>query len=112
MTATTNPKAKEVFLREHFSFHGGYLCYHADATVYESGPCCDCRSSRFVARFKYNKSRKGRFLTFLIKNFTPEEYFERLEKNGESPLEILESKGFDPLSKKQRAELEAQLASL
>ena len=49
--------------------------------------------SKFVARFKHAKSSKNSFLTFLTKNFTVEEYFERLDK-GESPLTILQSKGF------------------
>jgi hypothetical protein len=48
---------------------------------------------KFVARFKYAKGTKASFLTFLTKNFTVEEYFGRLEK-GESPLPILQSKGF------------------
>jgi hypothetical protein len=50
-------------------------------------------TSKFVARFKYVRSAKASFLTFLTKNFTVEEYFGRLEK-GESPLPILQSKGF------------------
>ena len=36
---------------------------------------------------------QGTFITFLIKNFTVEEYFSRM-KAGESPLDILESKGY------------------
>jgi len=50
-------------------------------------------TSKFVARFKYAKGSKASFLTFLTKNFTVEEYFGRLEQ-GESPLPILQSKGF------------------
>ena len=50
-------------------------------------------TTKFVARFKYAKSSKNSFLTFLTKNFTVEDYFGRLEKS-ESPLEILKSKGF------------------
>jgi hypothetical protein len=50
-------------------------------------------TSKFVARFKYAKGTKASFLTFLTKNFTVEEYFSRLEQ-GESPLPILQSKGF------------------
>ena len=48
---------------------------------------------RFVARFKYAKGGKASFLTFLTKNFTVEEYFARLSA-GESPLAILQSKGY------------------
>lgn len=50
-------------------------------------------ASKFVARFKYAKGGKASFLTFLTKNFTVEEYFSRLDK-GESPLPILQSKGY------------------
>jgi hypothetical protein len=50
-------------------------------------------TTKFIARFKYAKGSKASFLTFLTKNFTVEEYFGRLEK-GESPLPILQSKGF------------------
>jgi len=46
---------------------------------------------KFVARFK--RGGKATFLTFLVKNFTVEEYFDRLEA-GETPLKILESKGY------------------
>ena len=46
---------------------------------------------KFVARFK--RGGKATFLTFLVKNFTVEEYFGRLEA-GETPLKILESKGY------------------
>ena len=50
-------------------------------------------TTKFVARFKYAKGSKNTFLTFLTKNFTVEEYFGCLEKS-ESPLEILQSKGY------------------
>jgi hypothetical protein len=46
---------------------------------------------KFVARFK--RGGRGPFLTFLIKNFTVEEYFSRLDA-GEAPLTILQSKGY------------------
>lgn len=48
---------------------------------------------KFVARFKYAKDGMGSFITFLIKNFTVEEYFSRLDA-GEGPLTILQSKGY------------------
>jgi hypothetical protein len=48
-------------------------------------------NGKFVARFK--RGGRGSFLTFLCKNFTVEEYFARLD-NGETPLTILESKGY------------------
>lgn len=50
-------------------------------------------TQRFVARFKYQKSGKASFISCLIKNFTVEEYFSRLEA-GEAPLKIAESKGY------------------
>ena len=47
----------------------------------------------FIARFKYvPKSSATKFMNFLIKNFTCEEYLERADK--EAPLKILESKGY------------------
>ncbi len=48
-------------------------------------------NGKFVARFK--RGHRGSFLTFLCKNFTVEEYFSRLDAD-ESPLLILESKGY------------------
>jgi hypothetical protein len=71
------------FQRELFSFDGMSLYY----------------GNKFVARFKYMKSNMSGFRSFLMKNFDFDEYFGRLADhcggNGkESPLEILESKGF------------------
>lgn len=65
------------FEKTGFDLYGGYLTYNR----------------QFVARFKYQRGGAGSFKTFLIKNFTVEEYFARLEA-GESPLKIVESKGF------------------
>jgi hypothetical protein len=48
---------------------------------------------KFVARFKYQKSAVGSFIKFLREHFTVEEYFDRIEA-GESPLKIVESKGY------------------
>lgn len=55
-------------------------------------PCAWDRR-KFVARFKYAKNGRASFITFLIKNFTVEEYFARLAA-GEAPLAVLESKGY------------------
>jgi len=71
------------FVKSLFSYHGGYLSYHAPGT--ERG--------KFVARFKYRGARKAPFQKFLIANFTVDEYFGRLDA-GETPLGILISKGF------------------
>lgn len=48
-------------------------------------------NGQFVARFK--RGGRGSFLTFLVKNFTVEEYFSRMQ-SGEPPLTILQSKGY------------------
>ena len=77
-----------MFKKEGFDYFGGYLTYEG----------------KFVARFKY-VTYQGSFKNFLIKNFTPEEYFTRY-KEGESPLAILESKGFmTPMAKKACKEI-------
>jgi hypothetical protein len=65
------------FLKSEFHFHGGYLTYQG----------------KFVARFKHVPRNVGGFRSFLTKHFTTEEYFRRLEA-GESPLPILQSKGY------------------
>jgi hypothetical protein len=71
------------FIRENFNFHGGYLTYQEDINV----------RSQFVARFKYTPADRGRFITFLIRNFTVSEYFSALDA-GEAPAHILQSKGY------------------
>ena len=48
---------------------------------------------KFIARFKYRKTEMGPFITFLIRNFTPAEYFARMVAQ-ESPAAILKSKGY------------------
>lgn len=72
------------FKKENFEYSGGYLSYLVDG---------DWGKRTFIARFKYNKGDKAGFQAFLIKNFTVEEYLTRYE-NGESPLPILQSKGY------------------
>jgi len=67
------------FIRENFNYHGGYLTYEG----------------KFIARFKHMKSNKPTFLTFLIKNFTQEEYFDLYNSNM-APAKILETKGYLP----------------
>mgnify|MGYP006282642985 CR=1 FL=1 len=68
-----------------FNYHGGYLTYGQYFTTDE----------KFVARFKYaaQRRRKNAFVKFLVANFTPQEYFSRREA-GETPLDILQSKGY------------------
>ena len=48
-------------------------------------------NGKFVARFK--RGNRGSFLTFLVKNFTVEEYFSYLDADV-APLTILETKGY------------------
>ena len=69
------------FIKENFSYSCGYLTYD------------DGVDRHFIARFKYvPKSSATKFMNFLIKNFTCEEYLERADQ--EAPLEILDSKGY------------------
>jgi hypothetical protein len=95
------------FNKEDFSYHGGYLMYHGDCgkfNEYYAEPCHSTRlgmlKEKFVARFKYSSADKGRFLTFLIKNFTVEEYFSARNakygplNNPHSPATILAAKGY------------------
>ena len=67
------------FVKENFNYHGGYLTYG--------------EKRDFIARFKYQKSDKVGFQSFLIKNFEVEEYLGRLAA-GETPVGVLESKGY------------------
>lgn len=70
-----------------FQFHGGYLTY----------PVND--KQMFIARFKYVKGNRAGFQSFLIKNFTVEEYISaRVDANGKeiAPACILEVKGYIP----------------
>ena len=71
------------FQKELFSYNGGYLMY---GNGYPE-------RAKFVARFKYRGGDRAGFMSFLIKNFSPEEYFARLDAN-ETPVAILESKGY------------------
>lgn len=51
--------------------------------------------NKFVGRFKHGsaKASANHFVKFLVKNFTVEEYFDKLDKNG-APLRVLEEKGY------------------
>ena len=48
---------------------------------------------KFVANFAKRGGGKADFVKFLIKNFTVEEYFDRMAA-GETPLKIAEDKGY------------------
>ena len=67
------------FVKSEFRWDGMNLTYGED--------------HRFVARFKTARSERAGFTSFLIKNFSTEEYFRRLEA-GESPVEILRDRGY------------------
>ena len=99
------------FKREDFNYHGGYLMYSGDAgKCNEYYPNDDSvhptrkgtKKELFVARFKYSGNDKGRFLTFLINNFTPEEFFTAVNSpnpnnpwsNPFSPAPVLAAKGY------------------
>jgi hypothetical protein len=70
------------FDKELFNYSGGFLMYGQ----YPDRP-------KFVARFKYKGGNRAGFQSFLIKNFTVDEYFGRLDAN-ETPVGILESRGY------------------
>ena len=74
----------ENFKRDNFEFWGGYLNYRTEAG-----------ERKFVARLKYGAAKsKGPWITFMMKNFTVEEYFAAMEEKDSSPLGIMEAKGF------------------
>lgn len=68
------------FIKSNFYINGDYVDYNVNGV------------SKFVARFKHARNSKSTFITFLIKNFTVEEYFSRTAK--EAPLDIVRSKGY------------------
>lgn len=97
------------FNRDDFSYHGGYLMFSGDAGKYNEYYGDDAHPTRvgsrkelFVARFKYSSADKGRFLTFLINNFTVEEFFAAASapnptnpwNNPFSPAPILAARGY------------------
>lgn len=67
------------FEKSNFDYHGGYLTYQG----------------KFVARFKHVPSNRADFVSFLIKNFSVEEYFAARDR-GNAPGTILANKGHIP----------------
>ena len=67
------------FSKENLNDSNGWLSY---------GP-----ERKFVANFSKRGGGKSTFVTFLIKNFTVEEYFAMLDA-GKAPLTIVETKGY------------------
>jgi len=72
------------FTKDNINDDGMYLMYKTGV---------DRTNWRFIARFKYARDGKGSFKTFLIKNFTVEEYFAAIEAGG-SPLSVLMERGY------------------
>jgi hypothetical protein len=73
------------FDKELFNFDGMYLTYGLERT--------------FIARFK--RGGMGSFKSFLVKNFTVEEYLGLKNAYDMAPLTILETKGYvSPAMKK------------
>ena len=75
-------KCYGLFNRDQFDIDGAWVHYDLD-----NG------KNVFIARFKYNKSLQGRFVTFLKNNFTVSEYF-NLRETGMSPIAVLRTKDF------------------
>ena len=71
------------FTKQNLIREGKYLFYQPAGSTYGD--------RKFVARFR--TAGVGSFATCLRKNFTVEEYFDRLDA-GECPLPIAESKGY------------------
>lgn len=66
------------FTKDRFTFDGMYLKY----------------DGQFVARFKHRGPvTKTKFVKTLIKNYTVEEYFSKLNVLKEAPLDILRNDG-------------------
>lgn len=64
------------------------LTVNSENIMFFNGERC-----QVIARFKYARSTRTPFVNFLIKNFSVEEFFARVTA-GESPLAIVETKGF------------------
>ena len=95
------------FVKEDFHWDGMYLMYRGDVgefqqyyeKVREDGS--RVKRDRFVARFKYGSKPWKTWVNFLVKHFSVEDYFGRYDA-GESPLDIMRSKGFiSPAEKKK-----------
>lgn len=82
------------FERQNFATKSGFIEYHTNpSTGIDGKPIYSVFGGKVIARFKHSQKIRGRFITFLIKNFTVDEYLGRLAA-GETPIDILKSKGF------------------
>lgn len=70
------------FTKEAFSYSSGWLWYEVEG------------KKKFVARFKYSKTpvTRAKFQKALIKNYTVEEYFAKMDA-GKAPLHIFREDG-------------------
>ena len=66
------------FERKYFEISGEWVHYNG----------------KFVGRFRSGSGGSRSFITFLIKNFTVEEYFNRLNDKNMAPLLVLQEKGY------------------
>ena len=88
MAQVTNPT---YFQKEKFVWDGMFLTYGENRD--------------FIARFKYGRKPYKTWINFLAKNFTVEEYLEKIDHknpNHVAPLTALEAKGFVSPNKKRR----------
>ena len=79
------------FTKENLIENNEYLVYHPAHIV--AGDVYSKAKVGFIARFKHDRKDMGPFKTFLIKNFTVEEYFD-MYNDDVAPLKILQSKGY------------------
>jgi len=96
METTTTQQTR--FSNENIRKDGAYLLYvPAGSTTWAD--------FQFIARFKHHGPHSGytvnQFKKFLIANFTVEEYMNGLEA-GETPIGLLDSKGFDSIGRLRR----------
>lgn len=74
------------FVKAEFNFDGEYLTYNMAGLP-------NGQTRRFVARFKRNKGDRAGFMSFLMKNFSVEEYFREYDAGG-TPFGLMENKGY------------------
>jgi hypothetical protein len=79
------------FTKENLIENNEYLVYHPESLV--AGDVVSSAKVGFIARFKHDRATMKSFKTFLIKNFSVEEYFDRYNDDV-PPLKIVEEKGY------------------
>ena len=80
-------KRMTAFTKETILDSSGWLTYAPQGVGTHWKEC------KFIANFAKRGGGKASFITFLIKNFTVEEYFAGIEA-GKAPLKIVEEKGY------------------